>query len=118
MSSILQWFANSATLRKITELAGLPRWLGGVWPGVNGPASAVDNRIAVFDATTGKLIKDGGNTIAELGPILAGTGLTKTGNTLQSYLLPRKRGVEPQGICSAIPCKECKSRILQVAVVF
>lgn len=35
---------------------------------VNGPASAVDERIAVFDGTTGKLIKDGGKTVAELQP--------------------------------------------------
>jgi hypothetical protein len=34
---------------------------------VVGPASAVDNRIAVFDGTTGKLIKDGGVTISEIG---------------------------------------------------
>ena len=32
---------------------------------VVGPASAVDNRIAAFDGTTGKLIKDGGSTIAD-----------------------------------------------------
>jgi len=34
---------------------------------VAGPASAVADRIAVFNGTTGKLIKDGGKTIAELG---------------------------------------------------
>ena len=33
---------------------------------VVGPASAVDERIAVFDGTTGKLIKDGGKTVAEV----------------------------------------------------
>jgi hypothetical protein len=33
---------------------------------VSGPASAVTNRIAVFDGTTGKLIKDGGRAISEL----------------------------------------------------
>jgi hypothetical protein len=33
---------------------------------VVGPASATDVRIAVFDGTSGKLIKDGGSTIAEL----------------------------------------------------
>lgn len=33
---------------------------------VVGPASAVDANIAVFDLTTGKLLKDGGQTIAEL----------------------------------------------------
>ena len=34
---------------------------------VVGPASAVDNRIAVFDSISGKLIKDGGATIASIG---------------------------------------------------
>lgn len=38
---------------------------------VVGPASAINERIAVFDGTTGKLIKDGGSTIAE---IVAGSG--------------------------------------------
>lgn len=38
---------------------------------VVGPSSAVNNRIAVFDGTTGKLIKDGGSTIAD---IVAGSG--------------------------------------------
>ncbi len=38
---------------------------------VVGPASAVNNRVAVFDGTTGKLIKDGGQTIAG---ITAGLG--------------------------------------------
>lgn len=33
---------------------------------VVGPASAVDERIAVFDGTTGKLIKDGGKTVADV----------------------------------------------------
>lgn len=33
---------------------------------VVGPASAVNERIAVFNGTTGKLIKDGGKTVAEL----------------------------------------------------
>ena len=36
---------------------------------VDGPASAVDERIAVYDGTTGKLLKDGGKTVAELQPI-------------------------------------------------
>ena len=38
---------------------------------VVGPASAVDNNIAVFDTITGKLIKDGGATIASLLPVAA-----------------------------------------------
>lgn len=33
---------------------------------VVGPASAVNNNIAVFDGTTGKLVKDGGATVASL----------------------------------------------------
>lgn len=47
-----------------------------------GPASAVDNRIAVFDGTTGKLVKDGGATVAELAtlasPTFTGTPLAPT----------------------------------------
>ncbi len=39
---------------------------GNIDGAVVGPASAVDKRIAVFDGTTGKLISDGGTTIAEL----------------------------------------------------
>ena len=33
---------------------------------VDGPASSVDDRIATFDGTTGKLLQDGGKTIAEV----------------------------------------------------
>jgi hypothetical protein len=33
---------------------------------VAGPASSVDSRIAAFDGTTGKLLKDGGSTIADV----------------------------------------------------
>lgn len=42
---------------------------GGGSGDVVGPASAVDLRIAVFDGTTGKLIKDGAKTIADINPI-------------------------------------------------
>ena len=38
---------------------------------VSGPASAVADRIAVYNGTTGKVIKDGGKTIAELEPVIA-----------------------------------------------
>ena len=33
---------------------------------VNGPASAVNNRVALFDGTTGKLLKDSGSTLGTL----------------------------------------------------
>ena len=39
---------------------------GGGSGDVVGPASAVNNRIATYNGTTGKLIKDGGKTIAEV----------------------------------------------------
>lgn len=48
----------------IQGIQGIP---GPVGPGsgdVNGPASAVDNRVVFFDGTTGKLIKDSGLTLA------------------------------------------------------
>jgi hypothetical protein len=49
---------------------------GGIWVpsagltgNVTGPAAAVANNIAVFDGVTGKIIKDGGKTIAALAPL-------------------------------------------------
>lgn len=63
---------------KVSVLANLLIYSGsGGWeplapPGsgdVVGPAGATNNNIAVFDTATGKLIKDGGKTIAEISPI-------------------------------------------------
>ena len=49
---------------------------------VSGPASAVDDRIATFDGTTGKLIQDSGTLVSDLAPktmsINAQTGTTYT----------------------------------------
>lgn len=45
---------------------------------VNGPASAVDNNIAVFDGVTGTLIKDGGATIASKQDALGYTPVPNT----------------------------------------
>jgi hypothetical protein len=45
---------------------------------VIGPTGAVADSIAVFNATTGKLIKDGGKTIAQLQPLITAAALTKT----------------------------------------
>lgn len=39
---------------------------GGGTGDVVGPTSAVDDRIATFDGTTGKLIQDGGKTVAQV----------------------------------------------------
>lgn len=49
------------TAQDIADLAG-----GGGSGDVVGPASAVDDNIATFDGTTGKLIQDGGATIASV----------------------------------------------------
>ena len=55
---------------------------GGGSGDVVGPASATDDRIATFDGITGKLIKDGGNTIPEIanathtGEVTGATSLT------------------------------------------
>lgn len=49
---------------------------------VVGPSSAVNNNIAVFDGTTGKLIKDGGATVASK---LDVAGDTMTGNLEFSF---------------------------------
>lgn len=47
----------------------IPEGAPGVGSGdVNGPTSAVADRLAVFDGTTGKLVKDGGVAVAGLQP--------------------------------------------------
>ena len=46
-------------------MAFKPKSISGGSGDVVGPISAIDERIAVFDGITGKLIKDGGKTIAE-----------------------------------------------------
>jgi hypothetical protein len=53
--------ARSCTTQDIADLAG-----GGGSGDVVGPASAVDDNIATYDGTTGKLIQDGGATIASV----------------------------------------------------
>lgn len=48
---------------------------GGGGGNVTGPASAVANDIATFNGTTGKIIKDGGSTIAQvIATAIAGSG--------------------------------------------
>jgi len=48
---------------------GVPGPVGSGSGDVTGPASAVADRIAVYNGTTGKLLKDGGATIAILAPL-------------------------------------------------
>lgn len=51
----------------LTVVTGAPAWAAVAGTGdVVGPAGAVDSNIAVYDGITGKLIKDGGITIASL----------------------------------------------------
>jgi len=56
---------------------------GGGSGDVVGPASAVADRIATFNGTTGKIIKDGGALIADLATVAAITGLVKTVKVLK-----------------------------------
>jgi hypothetical protein len=51
-------------------IAGPPGASGSGSGNVNGPVSSVNDNIAVFNGTTGTVIKDGGKTIAELGNVL------------------------------------------------
>lgn len=52
---------SDCTVQDIANLGG-----GSGGGDVVGPSSATNNRIAVFDGTTGKLIKDGGETVAQV----------------------------------------------------
>jgi hypothetical protein len=52
---------------------------------VTGAASSVNNNIAVFDGTTGKVIKDGGETIASINSTIAGKENTITAGTTGQY---------------------------------
>ena len=55
-------------------------WISGTWD-VNWPASAVDNNIATYDTTTGKLIQDWGSSIAQVKDRANHTG-TQTADTI------------------------------------
>lgn len=66
-------------------------WRGdGVWAtpsgggDVSGPLSSVDSNIVAFDGTTGKIIKDGGNTIAQVLDRANHTG-TQTASTISDF---------------------------------
>lgn len=68
-------FTGSLGLWYATDTDTLSAWDGSAWEDVGGgggsgdvvgPASSVADRIAAFDGTTGKLIKDGGQTIAQV----------------------------------------------------
>lgn len=68
------WYAFAPVEGIVVNLAGATvTWNGSAYVAtasgvgdVVGPASAVADRVATFDGTTGKLIKDGGATIAEV----------------------------------------------------
>jgi len=59
---------------------GIPGASGSGAGDVTGPASAIADRIAVYNGTTGKIIKDGGKTLADLTTdFVNATGDTMTG---------------------------------------
>jgi hypothetical protein len=55
------WFWDGTTLQQLGGSGG-----GGGTGDVVGPASAITQRVATFDGTSGKIIRDGGRTIAEI----------------------------------------------------
>lgn len=61
------WWSDDTTELSLWDGATWQEDIGGGGAGdVVGPASATADHIATFDGTTGKLIKDGGATIAEV----------------------------------------------------
>lgn len=74
------------TAQAIAELAGAGSG------DVVGPASATNNNIAVFDTTTGKLIKDGGATVASLQPLDADLTAIAALSPSDDDIIQRKSG--------------------------
>lgn len=72
---------TSGQVLKTNGAAANPSWASIVGGDVVGPASATDNAIARFDATTGKLIQNSGITIDDSGN-LAGTGWERSARTI------------------------------------
>ena len=64
-NTVVQYAKSDGKLYSKND-AGVETALGGGSGDVVGPASSVADRIAVFDGATGKLLKDGGSTIAAL----------------------------------------------------
>ena len=60
---------------------------------VTGPASSVDNRIAVFNGLTGTVIKDGGKTIADLLAAVVMADVPPTSAASNSFWLETDTGI-------------------------
>lgn len=74
-------------LTKLSATDGDADWVSPSGAGLGdvvGPASATNNNIAVFDLTTGKVIKDGGATIAQVRDRSTHTG-TQTAFTISDF---------------------------------
>lgn len=67
---------------------------------VVGPASAVDDRIATFDGTSGKLIQDGGSTIAGVLASAASAAAALYAPLVHDSWVPLAVGLEPLAFVS------------------
>lgn len=67
---------------------------------VTGPSSAVDSNIAVYDSTTGKIIKDGGTKISDLATTSSLSGYVPTTTTVNGKALSSNISLSPSDIGS------------------
>lgn len=67
---------------------------------VTGPLSAVDGNIAVYDSTTGKIIKDGGTKISDLATTSSLSGYVPTTTTVNGKALSSNISLSPSDIGS------------------
>lgn len=67
---------------------------------VTGPSSAIDNNIAVYDSTTGKIIKDGGTKISDLATVSSLSGYVPTSTTVNGKALSSNITLSPSDIGS------------------
>lgn len=69
---------------------------------VNGPASATDNAIARFDATTGKLVQDSVGILSDTGVLTGLTGITSSGTSSLSTLTTSGATLNTNNVADAV----------------
>lgn len=82
---------------------------------VVGPAGVTADRVAVFDGTTGKLVKDGGKTIAEIAPI-ANQAAAEAGVDNDTYMTPLRTAQAIAALTTPFNPTDLETTVSQLAI--